>query len=120
MSDFYQTGLVATFHRLGRTKLERLEDELMGFAVCPIAQALPALYSEVEGPALPAILEELKKVKYLRQIVVTMGGSQFRWPASFACRPTWREPIASRAIGGLRSACSPKSAATLRSSADVR
>ena len=76
MSDFFQTGLVATFHRLGRSKLERLEDELMGFAAQrPIALALPALYSEVEGPALPSIIEELKKVRYLKQIVVTMGGA---------------------------------------------
>jgi glucosyl-3-phosphoglycerate synthase len=76
MSDFCQTGLVATFHRLGRPKLERLEDELRGFArQRPIALVLPALYSEVEGPALPGIIEELKKVKYLEQTVVTMGGA---------------------------------------------
>jgi glucosyl-3-phosphoglycerate synthase len=76
MSDFYQSGLVATFHRLGQSKLERLEDELMSFAgPRPMALALPALYSEVEGPALPGIVEELIKVRYLEQIVVTMGGA---------------------------------------------
>jgi glucosyl-3-phosphoglycerate synthase len=76
MSDFYQTGLVATFHRLGKPKLERLEDELKSFAgQRPMALVLPALYSEVEGPALPGIVEELKKVDYLEQIVVTMGSA---------------------------------------------
>jgi glucosyl-3-phosphoglycerate synthase len=76
MSDFYQTGLVATFHRLGNPKLDRLEEDLMGFAEArPMALTLPALYSEVEGPALPRIVEELKKVRYLNQIVVTLGGA---------------------------------------------
>jgi glucosyl-3-phosphoglycerate synthase len=76
LSDFYQTGLVATFHRLGAPKKERLEDKLMSFAEQrPIALVLPALYTEVDGPALPGIIEELKKVKYLEQIVVTMGAA---------------------------------------------
>ncbi len=76
MSDFYQTGLVATFHRLGNSKLERLEDKLMSFAdQRQMALVLPALYSEVEGPALPGIIEELKQVNYLEQIIVTMGGA---------------------------------------------
>jgi len=96
MSDFYQTGLVATFHRLGKPKLEHLEDQLLSFArQRPIALVLPALYSEVEGSALPAIIEELKKVKYLEQTVVTMGGTnphEFKrakeFFAALAQRPT--------------------------------
>ncbi len=28
MSDFYQTGAVATFHRLGAQNIEKLESEL--------------------------------------------------------------------------------------------
>jgi glucosyl-3-phosphoglycerate synthase len=76
MSDFYQTGLVATFHRLGKPKLEQLEAQLASFArQRPMALVLPALYSEVEGPALPGIIEELKAVQYLNQVVVTMGGA---------------------------------------------
>lgn len=74
MGDFYQTGLVATFHRLGKDNIERLERELEGFARHrPIGLVLPSLYSELEGPALPLIVEQLKQVKYLRQIVVTLG-----------------------------------------------
>jgi glucosyl-3-phosphoglycerate synthase len=74
MGDFYQTGLVATFHRFGKKNLEQLETELLWFSKQrPMALVLPSLYSELEGPALPGILEELKEVKYLEQVVVTMG-----------------------------------------------
>jgi glucosyl-3-phosphoglycerate synthase len=74
MSDFYQTGVVATFHRLGRINLEKIEAELSWYAQeRPIALVLPSLFSELEGEALRGIVRELKEVKYLREIVVTMG-----------------------------------------------
>jgi len=74
MGDFYQTGLIATFHRFNTPNLKQLETELLGFSKHrPIALVLPSLYSELEGPALPRIIEELKQVKYLEQIVITMG-----------------------------------------------
>ena len=74
MGDFYQTGVLATFHRLGRLDLDRLEGELSWYAQQrPIALVLPALYSELEGEALRGIVETLKQVPYLRQIVVTLG-----------------------------------------------
>ncbi|MBI3951702.1 MAG: glycosyl transferase [Acidobacteria bacterium] len=73
MTDFYQTGAVATLHRLAKSGHERLEEELQQYAVQrPIALVLPALYSEFEGPAMPKIIEQLRPVKYLRQIIVTM------------------------------------------------
>ncbi len=74
MGDFYQTGIIATLHRLGPTNLERIESELYQYSRHrPIALVLPSLYSELGGPALPRILEELRKVRYLRQIVVSLG-----------------------------------------------
>lgn len=74
MADFYHSGIIATLHRLVHTGYERLEHELLEFsAQRPIALVLPALYSEFEGPAMPKIIEELKGVKYLRQIVVTLS-----------------------------------------------
>lgn len=74
MADFYHSGIIATLHRLVHTGYERLERELLEFsAQRPIALVLPALYSEFEGPAMPKIIEELKGVKYLRQIVVTLS-----------------------------------------------
>jgi glucosyl-3-phosphoglycerate synthase len=73
MTDFYQTGVVATLHRLVTTGPEKLEQELlMNAADWPIALVLPALYSEFEAQAMPGIIEQLKGVRYLKQIVVTM------------------------------------------------
>jgi len=74
MADFHQTGVIATLHRLVPGGLERLERELATYAEQrPIALVLPALYSEFEGPAMPRIIEELRQVPYLRQIVVTIS-----------------------------------------------
>ncbi len=74
MSDFYQTGVVATLHRLGQRKIEELEDEIVRFSrINPVALVLPALYSEFETPAMEVILRELKSVPYLKQVVVTLG-----------------------------------------------
>lgn len=74
MSDFYQTGVVATFHRLGRVDLEKIEAELTWYTQeRPVALVLPSLYSELEGDALKGIVRELKEVKYIKEIVVTLG-----------------------------------------------
>ncbi len=74
MSDFYQTGAVATFHRLGKPNLDKLEEELTWYSVeRPIALILPSLYSELQGDALKGILKQLKEVKYIQEIVVTLG-----------------------------------------------
>ncbi|MEK6745156.1 MAG: glycosyl transferase [Nitrospirota bacterium] len=73
MSDFYQTGVITTLHRLGKPSLERIEGELLHFSrTRPVALVLPALYSEFEGPAMPKIVEELSKVKYLCEIVLVL------------------------------------------------
>jgi glucosyl-3-phosphoglycerate synthase len=74
MGDFYQTGVIATFHRLGETKLDKIENELKAFSKSrAVALVLPSIYDELQGEALPRILDELKKVRYLRQVVVTLG-----------------------------------------------
>lgn len=74
MADFYQTGVVATFHRFGATNLERMEKELEEFNKHrPIALVLPTIYAELEGPALKHIIHKISKVCYLNEIVVTMG-----------------------------------------------
>lgn len=73
MSDFHQGGIVTTLHQLGKPSLERLETELCQFAKThPMALVLPALYSEFEGPAMPGIVQELAKVKYLNEIVLVL------------------------------------------------
>jgi len=74
MSDFYQTGVVSTFHRLGVLNLEKLEAELSWYSQeRPIALVLPSLFSELNGDALKGIVRELNEVKYVKEIVVTLG-----------------------------------------------
>ncbi|MDH5676427.1 MAG: hypothetical protein OEZ06_30185 [Myxococcales bacterium] len=71
MGDFHQGGTITTLHNLTRRPLEELEAELVEFSKNrPIGLVLPSLYSELEGPALGNIVEELSKVPYLSQIVI--------------------------------------------------
>jgi glucosyl-3-phosphoglycerate synthase len=79
VADFHQTGAIATLHRLGASDLERLEEELCRFSEGrPIALVLPCLYSELRDVALKGIIEELKQVPYLRQVVVSVSGTDRR------------------------------------------
>ncbi len=74
MSDFYHSGLITTLHRLGEPKLERLEAELdLYSAERPVALVLPALYSDVQSAAMKGIREELKKVRFISEIVLALG-----------------------------------------------
>lgn len=74
MSDFFQNGVVTVLHRLGQPNLDRLEAELERHGkVNPIALVLPCLYAELERPALRGILEHLKQVRYLHEVVVALG-----------------------------------------------
>ncbi len=71
MSDFFQTGAVATLHRLGNPNVARLERELEEYnKETPIALILPCHVKELGTPALRRIVKELSQVKYLEQIVV--------------------------------------------------
>jgi glucosyl-3-phosphoglycerate synthase len=79
VADFHQTGAITTLHRLGPTDLGRLEDELGRFAAArPIALVLPCLYAELQDVALKGIIEALKQVRYLRQVVVSVSGTDRR------------------------------------------
>jgi glucosyl-3-phosphoglycerate synthase len=74
MADFYQTGVIATLHRLGEGDLRNIEAQLEYYArQQPIAVVLPALYSEFEKPAMDTILAELCQVQYVKQFVVTLA-----------------------------------------------
>ena len=74
MADFYQTGVIATLHRLGQGNLEVVERQLEYFSrQQPIALVLPALYSEFEKPAMETILSELRRATYVRQVVLTLA-----------------------------------------------
>jgi hypothetical protein len=74
MADFYQTGVIATLHRLGEGDLGNVERQLEYFSrQQPIAVVLPALYSEFQKAAMDTILAELCQVNYFRQFVVTLA-----------------------------------------------
>jgi len=75
MADFHQTGVITSLHRLGRVDLDRLETQLVSYSKeRPIALVLPSLFSELQGPALKGIVEELAQVPYLSQVVVSLSG----------------------------------------------
>ena len=87
MSDFYQTGVVSTFHRLGVLDREKLDAELAWYSEeRPIALVLPSLYSEINGEALKGIVRELNEVKYVREVIVALGSAtadEFRHARDF-------------------------------------
>lgn len=87
MADFYQTGVISTLHGFSAGKLERRENELKRFTRRqPITLLLPSLFSEFEGPAMPRIVETLRSVKYLKQIVLVLDradAEQFKTAKGF-------------------------------------
>lgn len=73
MADFHQNGVVTVLHRLGRPNIEQLEIELERHASeNSIALVLPTLYAELERPALKGIVETLKHIRYLNEIVISL------------------------------------------------
>jgi len=79
MADFFQTGAIATLHRLGKQDVPRMERELRDFGQeTGIALVLPCHIKELGSPALRQIMRELRHVNYLRQIVVGIDGANSR------------------------------------------
>lgn len=87
MSDFFQNGVITTLHKLRERSIESIEDELHQFAkISPMALILPSLFSELEGEALPNIVNELKGATYISDIIVGLDQAseeQFRIAKSF-------------------------------------
>lgn len=87
MGDFYQNGIITTLHNLANRPLPDLEADLQRFSKeRPMGLILPSLYSELEGEALPAILDELKPASYLSEIVIGLDRadeSQYRSALEF-------------------------------------
>lgn len=74
MSDFFQNGEIATFHRLRHRDIKEIEAELKeATRHRPVSLVLPYIPVELKGPGLPKIVEELRHVKYLKNIIVTVG-----------------------------------------------
>lgn len=71
MGDFYQNGIITTLHNLSDRPLEDLENELVRFSrTRPMSLVLPSLFSELQGEALPNIIQHLKQVPYLNEVVI--------------------------------------------------
>ncbi|OHV09743.1 glycosyl transferase [Kushneria phosphatilytica] len=71
MSDFYQNGVITNFHNLTDRSCEALEQDLKRFSQRrPMGLILPSLYSELEGPALTKIIDQISQVDYLSEVVI--------------------------------------------------
>ncbi|WP_036477693.1 glycosyl transferase [Myxosarcina sp. GI1] len=72
MADFFQNGEITTLHDLHSRSVESLEAELLHISqtTTPMTLVLPCLFTELEGKALPNIVEELTKVEYINQIII--------------------------------------------------
>ncbi len=71
MSDFSQNGTISTLHDFGTKTTSEIEKELLSFSKQrKMELILPCLYSELEGNALPKIVKEISKTKYLDHIIV--------------------------------------------------
>ncbi len=80
MADFHQTGVITTLHRLGATDVPRLERELVSYSSRrPVALVLPCHVRELREPALKGIVDVLRGVPYLRQVVVSVSGTDDRF-----------------------------------------
>ncbi len=79
MADFWQQDAITVLQRLKQRPIEELEGEIEAIAWRRhIVLLLPALYSEFETPAMPRIVAELKHVRYLHKIVVSLDRADER------------------------------------------
>jgi len=87
MADFYQNGVVTTLHNLAQRDPADMEAELLKFSkIRPLGLILPSLFSELEGKALPDIINKIKDVEYLSQIVIGLDRAdleQYKYALSF-------------------------------------
>jgi glucosyl-3-phosphoglycerate synthase len=87
MADFYQNGTVTTLHNLAQREPADMAAELLTFSKKrPLGLILPSLFSELEGKALPDIINKLKGVEYLSEIVIGLDRAdidQYKHALSF-------------------------------------
>ncbi len=97
ISDFYQNGIVATLHNFSKRPYNELEKELINYSKFrPITLILPSLFTEIEGKALPKIIDEISKVKFLQNIVIGLDKAnqkEFKIARNFFSRLPQRHEI---------------------------
>ena len=71
MGDFSQNGIVSTLHDFGTKSTTEIEKDLLSFSKeRKMELILPCLYSELEGSALPNIVDQISKTKYLNHVII--------------------------------------------------
>lgn len=71
MADFAQNGVIGTLHNLRNRSTDELEEELVEYSQeSPMTLLLPCLFSELEGPAMGPIVEQLSQATYLNEIII--------------------------------------------------
>ena len=71
MGDFSQNGIVSTLHDFGTKSTTEIEKDLLNFSKeRKMELILPCLYSELEGSALPNIVDQISKTKYLNHVII--------------------------------------------------
>ena len=71
MGDFSQNGIVSTLHDFGTKSTTEIEKDLLSFSKeRKMELILPCLYSELEGSALPNIIDQISKTKYLNHVII--------------------------------------------------
>ena len=71
MGDFSQNGIVSTLHDFGTKSTTEIEKDLLSFSKeRKMELILPCLFSELEGSALPNIVDHISKTKYLNHVII--------------------------------------------------
>jgi glucosyl-3-phosphoglycerate synthase len=75
MSDLYQPGEIATIHKFDTSSVDNLERKLIRYTKTnPIALVLPALNNDFFSQSNETILNILKEVTLINEVVYTLGG----------------------------------------------
>ena len=71
MGDFSQNGIVSTLHDFGTKSTTEIEKDLLNFSKeRKMELILPCLYSELDGSALPNIIDQISMTKYLNHVII--------------------------------------------------
>lgn len=74
MSDFHQSGPVTAPPRLREIPVEELESRILALTPkFPVALVIPMIPAELERPALAHMLDELRRIRYLQTLVISLN-----------------------------------------------
>ena len=74
LSDFWQHGPITTIHRFPGLNVPDLEKVVRKHArKRPASLLIPALASEMEGPAWSILLAELRNASFLDEVILALG-----------------------------------------------